>query len=178
MSIFFSPPSAYFLLRIIKRAAKESPPLHQSSHRLSTQGKSPISASRIHPLILQHKNRHIFQSTKSHLYKSTLQHPQHSTTKSAIFDYYSCHFKGFYQKTKPTDAKATSSRLQFILSYNRGMTVNIELLLAGHPLLFLWWKLCIKSQHRLHILAAICRRAWDIHISSSIKGTRHKFCNK
>lgn len=58
------------------------------------------------------------------------------------------------------------------------MTVDVKLLLAWHPFLFLWRKGFVKCLYGGGALTAICRCAWDVHPPLAIKCPRHKFCHK
>ena len=64
------------------------------------------------------------------------------------------------------------------LSYYRRMTINVEFLLARHPLLFLWRKSCIKCLDRGNVLTAVCGGGGDIHPLFAVQHVRNKLANE
>ena len=58
------------------------------------------------------------------------------------------------------------------------MTIDIELLLAWHPLLLLWRKCCVKSFDGSSVLTAVGGGRWNVHPLSSVKRVRHKLANE
>ena len=58
------------------------------------------------------------------------------------------------------------------------MTIDIELLLAWHPLLFLWWESCVECLGCGGILTAIGGGTGDIHPFFAVKRTGNKFTDK
>ena len=71
----------------------------------------------------------------------------------------------------------TSAAVLRLADYGR-MTIDIELLLAGHPFLFLGWEGGIKGFHCCGILAAIGGGTGNVHPLSAVQRTGHKLTNE
>ena len=58
------------------------------------------------------------------------------------------------------------------------MTIDVEFLLARHPLLFLWWKCRIEGFHGGNVLAAIRGSGRNIHPFFAVQHVWNKLTNK
>ena len=58
------------------------------------------------------------------------------------------------------------------------MAIDIELLLTRHPLLFFWWKRCVKGFDSSGILTAVGGSGGNIHPLLAVKRTRNKLANE
>ena len=58
------------------------------------------------------------------------------------------------------------------------MTIDIELLLAWHPFLFLWWECGIERFHCSDVLTAIGGGRRNIHPLFVVESTRDKLADK
>ena len=65
-----------------------------------------------------------------------------------------------------------------VLSDYRGMAVDIEFLLAGHPCLFFRGKACVEGLYRSGVFAAICGGAGDVHPLFAVENAGNKFADK
>ena len=64
------------------------------------------------------------------------------------------------------------------LSDYRGMTVDIEFLLAGHPCFFFRGKACVEGLHRSGVFTAICGIAGDVHPLFAVQNTGNKLADQ
>ena len=58
------------------------------------------------------------------------------------------------------------------------MTIDIEFLLARHPLLFFWWECRVKGFDSGGVLAAVGGGGRNVHPLSAVKRARNKFRNE
>ena len=58
------------------------------------------------------------------------------------------------------------------------MTINIEFLLARHPLLFFGWECRVKGFDSGGVLAAVGGGGRNVHPLSAFKSVRNKLCYK
>ena len=58
------------------------------------------------------------------------------------------------------------------------MTIDIELLLAWHPLLLLWRKCCVKCLDSSSVPTAVGGGRWNVHPLSAVERIRYKLANE
>ena len=58
------------------------------------------------------------------------------------------------------------------------MTIDIEFLLARHPLLLLGKEGCVKGFHRGGVITAVGGGRWNVHPLFAVKRAPHKLCDK
>ena len=81
------------------------------------------------------------------------------------------------RKTTAEESHETSAAFLRLSDYRR-MTIDIEFLLAWHPLLFFRWECRVERFNSGSILTAVGGGRWNVHPLFAVKRIRYKLRNE